>query len=759
MPLLAYAIRVSTLAGPFAGTPLIWTKIDPPVARERVSRDPLLDILRQRPAPRLALIRAPAGWGKSTLLADWYFSEGEDRAFAWLALDRLDNDPTRFWRYAIETLRTIVADIGGTSLNVLSVPGGNLVDDVLPPLINELTNLPAETVLVLDDYHLIRNDEIHEQIAFLVEHLPSAHSLVVASRTEPPLPLARLRGRGELVEIDTEHLSFSSEEARALLNDVHGLALSAEDASRLRERTEGWPAGLYLAALSIRDRSDRGAFIEDFAGDDRHVVDYLSAEVLAGQPSDVREFLLRTSILERLSASACDAVMGRNDSARLLEEISRSNFFLIPLDTRREWYRYHHLFGELLRHELALAEPELVPALHRQAAEWAKNAGFVSTAVHHATTAGDVDEAAELIAEHWNTFLNQGRLGTVVDWLDTLPDTAVLSDPRLCLARAGTLLTLGRYSELDQWLDAAEHAEGTSGSRVGAASVEAETAIYRAVRHYRVGELVKAIEEARKAVELEQNDPSPWQAMAFAALGRSLYWRGEIEEASVALERAAELAEPGQNTLSILGVLGYLAVIKVERGELAEATHYVDVAIRLSEEHGFSEHWVTMMVHAASAKVLSGREELSGAVSAAQRAVELGRRGASRVETAYCLLVLAEAQARVGEPRAASTAFQDAREIVDGLHEGGILVELLQASAQREGHPAQSAASFRPDLLTDRELAVLRLLPSKLSQREIGAELYVSYNTVKTHTKRIFRKLGVSTRAEAVERARELDLL
>jgi LuxR family maltose regulon positive regulatory protein len=751
-------VRVST-AAERPSAPLISTKIDAPLRRDLVSRRALLDLLRRRPLPRLTLVRAPAGWGKSTLLADWCASEDGGRLFAWLALDRFDNDPVRFWRYVVGALQTVAADVGATTLGILSVPGRDVVEEALPPLINDLTALQAETILVLDDYHLVRNEEIHEGVAFVVERLPREVRLVIGTRSEPSLPLGRLRARGDLLEIDSGALSFSNAETRALLNDVHGLALSEADVTRLQQRTEGWPAGLYLAALSLRGRADPVAFIDAFSGDDRHVVDYLSAEVLAGESAEMRDFLLRTSILERLSGPLCDAVTGRSGSAQALDRIVRSNVFLIPLDSRREWYRYHHLFAELLRHELALVDPELAPTLHRRAADWYRERGPAGLAIHHAVAAGMTDEAADLVATHWNGFLNRGRLATVVGWLDALPPGTVAGDPRLCLARAGTSLTLGRYDDVDRWLDEAEHGARGAGRRAGAASVEAEAAIYRAVRAYRVGELARAAAEARRAVSLERDDRSPWRAMAYAALGRSLYWTGEASASRGALELAVRLHEPGQNTLAVLGALGYLAVSHAAGGRLAEAEAAVDSAVALSEEHGFTEHWVTVMALAAQASVRAERSDAAGAVEAATRAVELGHHGAAPLELAYCQLVLAEAARGAGDAGTAATALAEARATAAGCRERGVLAGMLRAAAREAGERASAAGARPSGGLTERELAILRLLPTRLSQREIGRELYVSLNTVKTHTRAIFRKLDVSSRADAVVRARELGLL
>jgi len=352
---------------------LVWTKLHAPVRREHVPRTALLGRLTDARA-RLVLVRAPAGWGKSSLLADWSGSSSELRTFAWLGLDEGDNETLHFLLYLLEALRSIDPDVGGASLPMMLAPGVDLAADALPVLVNELRDLPP-SVLVLDDYHVVERPEVHRLVAYLLEFGPPALTLALATRAEPPLPLSRARARGDLLEIDADALRFSPREAEALLNDLHDLDLDDATVGQLHERTEGWVAGLFLAALSLRGRRDADAFVEDFAGDDRHIADYLCAEVLAGQPPELRVFLLHTSILDRFCPRLCEAVTGAGGGRRLLADIERSNLLLVPLDTRREWYRYHHLFGELLRNELAIAEPHAFPELHRLAARGGTRVG------------------------------------------------------------------------------------------------------------------------------------------------------------------------------------------------------------------------------------------------------------------------------------------------------------------------------------------------------------------------------------------------
>ena len=348
--------RVAADRSDASGAVVLETKLTPPPTRaEYVARAELVERLRDGAERALTVVAAPPGFGKTTLLAAWL---AEADRVAWLSLDEDDNDPARFFIYAVAALRTVEPELGAQALAAHRTPGAGLVDVVLPILLNELAAQERGLTLVLDDYHLITNGEIHEALAYLVERVPSSFRLVLATREDPPLPLGRLRARGQLAELRADELRFGDEETSAFLNDALGLGLSLQDIERLQMRTEGWPAALYLAALSLRGRPDPSSLIDAFAGDDRHVVDYLSGEVLAGLPADLRSFLLRTSILTRLCGPLCDAVTETDGSDRILDELERSNLLLVPLDSKRRWYRYHQLFAELLRHELQRTEPD-----------------------------------------------------------------------------------------------------------------------------------------------------------------------------------------------------------------------------------------------------------------------------------------------------------------------------------------------------------------------------------------------------------------
>jgi LuxR family transcriptional regulator, maltose regulon positive regulatory protein len=376
--------------------PLLETKLHVPRRRRGlVPRPRLIERLSRASESKLTLVSAPAGFGKTTLLAEW-LAAAPERSVAWLSLDQRDNDPLLFWTYVVAALETAAPGVGAGALALLQSPQPP-IDAVLATLLNDLSASSDDAVLVLDDYHVIDARDVHDGIAFLLEHLPPQLHLVIASRADPALPLARLRARGQLVEIRAADLRFTPEEAAAYLNDVMGLALTAGDVAALEERTEGWIAALQLAALSLQGRDDVTGFIADFAGDDRYIVDYLADEVLQRQPEHLQHFLLQTSILSRLNGSLCDAVTGQDNGKATLEALDRANLFLVPLDNRRGWYRYHHLFADVLRSRLLDEQPDRVRELHARASDWFEQHGERSEAIGQALAGKDFERAADLV--------------------------------------------------------------------------------------------------------------------------------------------------------------------------------------------------------------------------------------------------------------------------------------------------------------------------------------------------------------------------
>jgi len=520
-------------------------------------RPRLLELLRKISNSRITLVSAPAGYGKTTLLAHWRQVEEADLPFAWVSLDEQDNDPVRMWRHIAEALHLAAPaeDFGADVLAGMSVTGRRLIETSLPLVINRLAELPREVVLVLDDYQFITEDDCHASVAFFVEHLPANAHLVLSSRTDPPLPLGRWLARGEMNEIRTEQLAFLEDEADCLLNEKMGLDIGTDDLSVLLERTEGWPAGIYLASLTLRMREDKHAFIASYGGTNRYVVDLLGEEVLAGLHEEVREFLLMTSVLEKMTGPLCDAVVGREDSAMLLRELARSNLFVVPLDEQGEWYRYHHLFSELLLYELRSSRPELVPVLRGRASAWLEGAGFFEGAIRQAIVAADYKRVGVLITRHWYAYVSAGQGTTVEGWLESLPEEPTAHDAALLLVRAWICILSGRSEDGERLLTLAESIPYEGPLPDGTASVEAGVAIPRAI--FGLGGVRNTLQAARRAVALEPEHTSQRAALIRFGLGSSLYLSGETSQARKLLEDVVELTRTGQPLLQMVS-LSYL---------------------------------------------------------------------------------------------------------------------------------------------------------------------------------------------------------
>src|SRR5438477_11418746 len=419
-------------------TPILATKLYLPRLRPNVVFRPrLLERLNEGVHRKLTLIAAPAGFGKTTLVSAWV--AGLDQQVAWLSLDEGDNDPARFLAYLVADLQTIAATIGEGVLDVLQSSQPPPPEAILTALLNEITTLPDDFVLVLDDYHVIDAKPVDLALTYLVEHLPPQMHLVIATREDPQLPLARLRARGHLTELRAADLRFTASEAAEFLNQVMGLSLSVADVARLSDHTEGWIAGLQLAALSMQGHQDVPGFIRAFAGDHRYIVEYLVEEVLQRQPEAVRSFLLHTSIHDRLSGPLCDAVTGQEEGNARLEALERGNFFVVPLDDKRHWYRYHHLFAEVLSAHLMAERPDQVSTLHRRASEWYEHNGSAADAIRHALAAKDFARAASLVELAVPAMLRSRQEATLLDWLKVLPDEVLRCRPVLSVAYAHVL--------------------------------------------------------------------------------------------------------------------------------------------------------------------------------------------------------------------------------------------------------------------------------------------------------------------------------
>ena len=584
-------------------SPLLETKLHvPKLRRGLVSRPRLIEQLDRALESKVTLVSAPAGFGKTTLLADWQAAAPAGRsATAWLSLEPSDNHSALFWTHLIAALQAVASGVGAGALSLLGSPGPP-IEAVLASLLNELGAVPDDFVLVLDDYHAIDAHEIQDGMTFLVEHLPAQVHLVIATRADPALPLARLRARGELVEIRAADLRFTPDEAAAYLNDGMGLDLSARDVAALEGRTEGWIAALQLAGLSMQGREDIAGFISGFAGDDRYIVDYLAEEVLQRQPEGVRDFLLETSILDRLSGPLCDAVTGRNGGKAMLEALDRGNLFLVPLDDRRRWYRYHHLFADVLRARLLDVQPDRLPDLHRRASVWYGHNRDRSEAIRHALAAEDFDRVAEMV-ELAVPALRQGHQeAAVLGWLRALPDEHIGKRPVLSVAYAWALLASGELEDVERRLQDAERwltATGGLPDGPGAGPpgmvvadrdefgvLAALIAIYRAVHAQIRGDVSATVRHAREALNLAPEDDDLLRGAAAALLGLASWASGDLEAAhQIYADGMARVRRAG-NLSDAIGAAIALADIRTTQGRLREAMQTYEQALQLSTKHG-----------------------------------------------------------------------------------------------------------------------------------------------------------------------------
>src|SRR5438874_8254781 len=570
-------------------TPLLETKFYVPKwRRDLVPRPRLSNRLNRGAESKLTLVSAPAGFGKTTLLADWLAAVAVDgRTVTWLSLDQSDNHPASFWTDVIAALQTAEPHIGASAISLLQSPQRAPIEAVLTLLLNELGGMSTDLVLVLDDYHVIDARDVHDGMVFLLDHLPPRMHLVIASRADPPLPLARLRARGELVEIRAADLRFTPDEAAVYLNQGMGLDLTAHDIEVLEDRTEGWIAALQLAALSMKGREDTASFIAGFSGDDRYIVDYLVEEVLKRQPDRVRQFLLQTSVLDRLGSMLCDAVTGQDSGPAngMLEALERANLFVVPLDDSRRWYRYHHLFADMLRTRLLDEQPEQVPERHRRASAWYERNGEMSEAIRHALAAGDVSKAADLIELSAPALRRSRQEAALQGWLAALPDELLRCRPVLSNVFAGELLTDGKLDDADARLRDAERWLGppgpdrTEGVSAGMVVVDegqfrrlpGAIAVHRAGLALLLGNLALTEEHARRALDLVPEDDHLGRGGAAALLGLAWWAGGDLEPAHQSYSAASASLLKAGHRADALGCTLALADIRITQGRLRQA--------------------------------------------------------------------------------------------------------------------------------------------------------------------------------------------
>jgi LuxR family maltose regulon positive regulatory protein len=566
-----------------SGDPLLLIKLSIPSARPSlVARPRLIARLEEGLGRNLTLVSAPAGFGKSTLLGAWAsVLSGSGRQVAWLSLDPGDNDPARFWRYLVTAIDQLRPGSGETALALLDSPQAPSIETTLTTLLNGLVDLSTDAVLVLDDYHVIDSQAIPEALTFLIDHLPPRMHLVIATRADPPLPLPRLRVRGELNEVRASDLRFTSEEAATFLNHVMGSELSAEDIAVLEGRTEGWVAGLQMAALAMRDHADLPGFIASFTGSNRHVVDYLAEEVLGRQTEELRTFLLETSILDRMCAPLCSAVTRQANGHTTLQRLEHANLFVIALDEERQWYRYHHLFSDVLRQRLNQEYPDFLAELHHRASEWFEEEGLVSEAIHHALAAQDWKRALRLIETSGMAVVLSRQVQTMLGWIEEIPEELVRERPVLCTIHAIALVFLNRPDAAEARLQQAERRLRGTPITDQTRAILGRAAVIRAAVARFSGDLELCVAMAHRALELLPETEATVRERAAASTNVALAFEvsGDVRPANERLLEETRAAFRASGALmALLRSINFLARLRTLQGRLrAAAATYEEV--------------------------------------------------------------------------------------------------------------------------------------------------------------------------------------
>lgn len=637
---------------------LLTTKLYRPPARVGlVLRPRLIARLNEGIARKLTLISAPAGFGKTTLLSEWINQLGAP--VGWVSLDDGDNDPARLLAYVSAALQMIVPGAGEVALSMLQSPQPPPYKTVLTSLINDigvsrqndLDSFPL--ILTLDDYHVITDQQTHEALTFLIEHLPSKVHLVIATRSDPPLPLPRLRGLGELMELRTPDLRFTVDEAAAFLNQATGLSLSVDEIAAVDSRIEGWVAGLRMAAFSMQGHNDAAEFIHAFTGSNRYIKDYLVEEVLKHQTPDVQQFLIQTSILERLTGPLCGLITGRDDSQVILEEIERANLFVIPLDNERRWFRYHHLFADLLRQRLDRLYSNEIIELHRRACIWYARNEYFAEAIHHALVIEDYDQAAELTEKAAEIALMQSEVRTLLKWIDDLPDAVVRSRPLLCLYHAGALLLSGNP------LDVIEARMKDAAGDHAATRVPGEIAVFRALFAIFQGESFHGTELSRRAFDLLPEGRVFLRSVVSLSLGMAYMISSEFDAAIETLTESANASQKAGNPMIAVTAIAHVAEMVAMKGQLHQARAKYEEAAALAKDERGRTLPVKGLGLAGLGELFREWNELDTAAKYLEEAIELAGEWATIGAVEGCVTLARVRQAQ-GDEQGANQAIQRA---------------------------------------------------------------------------------------------------
>jgi len=731
---------------------VIESKIAPPRLQPgMLRRARLLELVDGDGGAAVTVINAPIGYGKTTLLQLWSVERPEP--VIWMTLDAADGDPVRLWTHLATAVERLGQGLGDRALMCLGAQGAP-IETAVEELMNGLLEYGGPVAIVLDDLHAVESERSLRSISHAIERLPANARLLIATRSDQPISVAGLRARPALAEIRARDLAFTVQEARELMVG-EGIELSDESIELLVERTEGWPAGLYLAALWLRDLEDPDEGVWAFVGSARHVADYLTDEVLAALAPQTREFLVRTSVLGRFTPELCDAVLWREDSAGMLAELARSNMFLVALDGEAEWYRYHHLFGELLQMEL---EHEQARELRRRAAAWCRAQGLVEDAIEYAAAAEDAATVAELLIEHDREFVWGGRIEQLFGWVRWLPSELLLEHPSLPAAGAFAAAMLARPEvDVQRLLTVAERA-GRERPQLWSPYLEGVVGVTRAMGIER-GDVGAAVEHAHRAVAAARAGADALIVGVLAILSQALFFAGDLDESRRIAMQAVERPEAPDRPEGYIASLGLLSLVDAEQGRTEDAEASARQAISFADQRFQANSWRVSLAHLGLALACAATGRLDEAEREALRGERLRRSPQPTVGHAHALLVLAQIRVARSRLARAATDLKRAQRAIAEFRDPGRLPTIAAAIEQdltAHVNPRNVDMVEEPSAA---ELAVLQYLAAGLTRREIGVRLYISLNTVKTHTRELYRKLGVTSRADAVARAEALGLI
>ncbi|MGI9612335.1 MAG: LuxR C-terminal-related transcriptional regulator [Acidimicrobiales bacterium] len=727
------------------------TRLHPQLLRaETVDRSRLTDQLIA-PTTRIVVVSGPAGSGKSVLLSQ---AHAASTAVAWLSMDRVDNDPTVFWTAVIDAIAEVISGFGQAYRHRLANPGAAVVDRVVPLLVNELTERRKPLQLFIDDIHLLTSPASLRSLDRFIERCPEGVTFVLAGRGMPKrLPLSRWRLHGDVSEIGSEELATQPDEAMSLLLAMD-VDIGRAQLDTLLERTEGWVAGMHWAGMTLRSAPDVDAFLHALVAIDGEIASYLVGEVLDRISPEERYFMLETSVLDFMSPALCDAVRGRNDSGRILDHLLELNAFVIPIDPIRGRYRYHHLARDVLVARLERERPDLVADLHRRASLWLSTDGaYVPEAVRHARAAGDLTRSADILCGNWWELISQGLVETLRTLFGLFDPDEIRAYQPLAIAAAEFYCSTGDRELGRPFYEAAEFGDFDGAPPDGSAEIKSTLAIMRAALVFEGVD--QSMADAEIAYSLEPVG-STWRPTAAMFLGLAHTWRGEIEEAAPYFEEVLAFIPP--NDPWIVYALGEISIAHLERGDVPAAVDSAVAACARAEEAGIETYLVAAPAYAAKAlaNLAAGNaHESENALHAAEE--PLASVDSTPIDAMRTRILLADAALQLGLLNKARTWLHGAKQVDHEIADTGILSDQL-AAVQARLDEALTEANSRPDL-TDRERQVLALLPTELTTREIGDQLFLGRNTIHTYQQRIYSKLGVSSRSDAVAAARRAGFL